>query len=307
MDVLQVKNLTKKFGNFIAVNNISFSLREGEILGFLGPNGAGKTTTIQMLLGVLTPTSGKVVYFGKNLKDHREEILEQVNFSSAYTNLPWDLTVKENLTFISYLYDIKDRGQRVEKIIETFRLKELANKQMHALSAGQITRVNLAKALINYPRVLLLDEPTASLDPDVANYIREFLLEEKKKFQVSIILTSHNMSEVEELCDRVIFINKGKIIADDTPDSLAKTIEISHVELFIKDGLKRTIEYCEKNKIAYRLSGRDIIVDLKEKEIPDFLRKIMDKGVFYDEISIQKPTLEDYFLQRISHENSSSI
>ncbi len=304
MDVLEVKNLTKKFGKFMAVNDISFSLREGEILGLLGPNGAGKTTTIQMLLGVLTPTSGDVNYFGKNLNDHREEILEQVNFSSAYTNLPWDLTVKENLTFISYLYEIKERPQRVEKIIHAFRLNELAKKQMHALSAGQITRVNLAKAFINYPRILLLDEPTASLDPEVANYIREFLLQERKKFQVTIILTSHNMSEVEDLCDRVIFINNGKIIADDTPEHLTRTIEISHVELFIRDGLKRIIEFCEKNKISFRLSGRNIIVDLKEKEIPDFLRKIMDKGVFYDEISIQKPTLEDYFLQRISYENS---
>lgn len=304
MDVLQVKNLTKRFGKFVAVDNISFSLREGEILGLLGPNGAGKTTTIQMLLGVLTPTSGEVRYFGKDLKDHREEILEQVNFSSSYTNLPWDLTIKENLTFISYLYNIKDRSQRVEKIIETFRLKDLALKKMHELSAGQITRVNLAKASINYPKVLHLDEPTASLDPEVANYIREFLLEERKKFQVSIILTSHNMSEVEEMCDRVIFINKGKIIADDTPDNLAKTIEISHIELYVKDGLRRTIEICEKERKIYHLQGRHIVIDLRENEIPDFLKTLMKKGVFYTEISIDKPTLEDYFLQRISYENS---
>ncbi|MBI2641159.1 ABC transporter ATP-binding protein [Candidatus Roizmanbacteria bacterium] len=297
MDVLAVKNLTKKFGKFTAVDNISFSLREGEILGFLGPNGAGKTTTIQMLLGVLSATKGEVVYFGKEFRKHREEILEQVNFSSTYTNLPWDLSVQENLTFISYLYEIKSRKERVQKVVEIFKVEKLLKQRMSELSAGQLTRVNLAKAFINFPKVLLLDEPTSSLDPEVAKYIREFLLEERKKFNVSIILTSHNMREVEEVCDRVIFINEGKIISDDTPENLASSISVSHVELFIKDGLKRTIEYCEQKKIPFKLETRYIIADLPEKEIPEFLRNLMDKGIFYEEISIDKPSLEDYFLQ----------
>lgn len=301
MDVLKVAHLSKVYKakkTFVAVDDISFELKEGEILGILGPNGAGKTTTIQMLLGVLTPTSGDITYFGKDLKTHREEILENVNFSSTYTNLPWDLTVRENLSFISYLYNIKDRRKRVDSIIKTFKLDELVNKQVYTLSSGQITRVNLAKAFINYPKVLLLDEPTASLDPEVASYIREFLLEERRQFQVSIILTSHNMAEVEEVCDRVIFINHGKIIADDTPSRLAKSINVSHVELFIEDGLKRTIEICEKAAVPYRLEGRYIVVDLDERKIPDFLRNLMDRGIFYSEISIDKPSLEDYFLQK---------
>lgn len=303
MAVLEVKNLTKKFGppagGFTAVNNISFELKEGEILGLLGPNGAGKTTTIQMLLGVLTPTKGEVYYFGKDLTSNREEILEKVNFSSTYTQLPWILTVKENLTYISYLYQISNRQNRIKKIINNFRLEKLINQRMNELSSGQLTRVNLAKAFINFPKVLLLDEPTASLDPEVADYIRSFLLKERKNFHVSIIVTSHNMGEVEEVCDRVIFIDKGKLLANDTPENLAKTIEISHVELLIKDGLKRTIEYCQRNKITCKLEGRYIIVDLKEREIPQFLRNIMDIGVFYDEISIEKPTLEDYFLAMV--------
>ena len=170
---------------------------------------------------------------------------------------------------------------------------------MKELSAGQLTRVNLAKAFINFPKVLLLDEPTASLDPEVADYIRKFLLEERKKFQVSIILTSHNMSEVEEVCDRVIFINQGKSLANDTPENLAKTIKISHVELNVADGLKRTIEYCELQKLKHRIEGRNIIIDVEEKKIPDFLRGLMNKGVDYDEISIDKPSLEDYFLSMI--------
>ncbi len=301
MNVLDASNLTKKFtssgGEFTAVDNVSFSLKEGEILGFLGPNGAGKTTTIQMLLGILTPTSGEIAYFGKNFEKNREEILEKVNFSSTYTNLPWDLTVIENLTFISYLYDIKNRKERVEMVVEIFKVERLLKQRMNELSAGQLTRVNLAKAFINFPKVLLLDEPTSSLDPEVAKYIREFLLQERNKFQVSIVLTSHNMREVEEVCDRVIFINKGKIVADDTPDNLAKSINISHVELFIKDGLKRTVEYCKNKQIKFKLELRYIVVDLPERGIPEFLRDLMDKGIFYDEISIYKPSLEDYFLQ----------
>jgi len=297
MDILEVHNLTKQFGKLKAIDDISFSLHEGEILGLLGPNGAGKTTTIQMLLGVLTPTLGTISYFGKDLKTSREEILEKVNFSSTYTNLPWDLTVRENLTFISYLYEIKNRKARLKRIIDQFDLNKLVNKKIYELSAGQITRVNVAKAFINYPRVLLLDEPTASLDPDVADYIRNFLLHEQEQFKVSIVFTSHNMAEVEEVCDRVVFINNGKIVADDTPANLAKSIDVCHVELVIRDGLKRTIEKCQKEGLTYEITERDIIVDSKEKQIPNFLRELMDMGVYYDQISIEKPDLEDYFIQ----------
>ncbi len=297
MDILQAMSLTKKFGKFTAVNNVSFSLKEGEILGLLGANGAGKTTTIQMLLGVLTPTNGEVRYFGKNLLENREEILEQVNFSSTYTQLPWLLTVEENLTYTSYLYEIKNRKERVRKLVEVFRLNKLFKEQMKELSSGEVTRVNLAKAFINHPKVLLLDEPTASLDPETSDYIRKILVKERNMFNVSIIWTSHNMGEVEEVCDRVVFINHGKVIANDTPEKLAKTIEICHVALNVPDGLKRTIEICQNKKVHYKLEARNIVVDLKEKDIPGFLRELMDRGVVYDQISIDKPTLEDYFLQ----------
>lgn len=307
MNILEVQNLSKTFGSFTAVDDISFSLKEGEILGLLGPNGAGKTTTLQMLLGVLTPTSGDIVYFGKSLTDNREEILEQLNFSSTYTNLPWNLTVKENLTFISYLYDIKDRKKRLTKLAEIFRLEKLWKKTLLELSAGQVTRVNLAKAFVNYPKVLLLDEPTASLDLEVAQYIRQFLLEERKKFNVSIIITSHNMAEVEQVCDRVMFINEGKIIANDTPDNLSRTIEISHVELLIKDKLQQAEAYCVAKGLPYKLEGRYIVIDIKEAEIPTLLRDLMDTGITYTEISIEKPTLEDYFLQVVHKDIAEAL
>ena len=298
MDILQAKNLTKRFGKFLAVDDVSLSLKEGEILGLLGPNGAGKTSTIQMLLGILTPTEGEVFYFGKNLDRHREEILEQVNFSSTYTNLPWDLTVKECLSFVSYLYIIDDRKARVKKISELFRLDQILDKKIIQLSAGQITRVNVAKSFINFPKVLLLDEPTASLDPDVADYIRKFLLQDRQKFQTSIIFTSHNMAEVEEVCDRVVFISHGKIVADDTPENLAKTIQTSHVELFSLRNFDAIITYCVKRQLNHRVEGKRVIIDVTESRIADLLNDLSKEGIVYEEISIEKPTLEDYFLEQ---------
>ncbi len=297
MSVLSVKKLTKQFGSFVAVNNISFELRQGEILGLLGPNGAGKTTTIQMLLGIMTPTEGEIQYFEKPFPLFREEILEKVNFSSTYTNLPWDLTVKECLCFSSYLYDIKNRKERIKKIVEIFRLSNLLKQTLNQLSAGQVTRLNLAKAFLNFPAVLLLDEPTASLDPDVADMVRKFLLEEREQFGVSMIFTSHNMAEVEEVCDRVIFISHGKIIADNTPLELARSIELCHIELFVPQDLLKLKEYLKKHKFFFKEKNRYIRVDMKEKMIANFFSALAKEKILYEEVSIEKPTLEDYFLE----------
>ncbi len=305
MNILEVKDLSKKFNNFIAVDNISFSLKEGEILGFLGPNGAGKTTTIQMLLGILNPTKGNIYYFGKDLMKERKTIMEQVNFSSTYIELPWYLTVIECLTFVSFLYKIKNRKERLHKVIEIFKLDKILREEFGNLSAGQKTRVSLAKAFLNFPKILLLDEPTASLDPEVAQYVREFLLEEQKKFHVSLVLTSHNMAEVEEVCNRVIFINKGKIIANDTPQNLTKTIQICHIELLIPSNMILAIEYCIKKRIPHKVEGDFISIDIKEKNIALLLKDLTDRGIHYQEISIEKPTLEDYFLQVMGTSNKN--
>lgn len=296
MDILEVKSLVKTFGKFTAVNNISFELKEGEILGFLGPNGAGKTTTIQMLVGALTPTAGQINYFGKSLFKHREEILDDINYSTTYTNLPWNLSVKENFHFIAYLYKISDRKKRIEKIVEKFKLEELMNKRITELSAGQRTRVNLAKSFLNHPKVLLLDEPTASLDPDISKYLRDFILEERKDYNLSIIFTSHNMKEVEEMCDRVIFINHGKIIANGTPIQLAQKIDLTQIELF-PINMRQMEEFCTKNNIQFTKDNKYIRINIKEKHIALFLRDLANKNLNYEEISINKPTLEDYFLQ----------
>lgn len=304
--VLEVKNLRKQFGDFVAVKDVSFSLQEGEILGFLGVNGAGKTTTIQMLLNILTPTSGSISYFDKELTTHQSEIMEFVNFSTTYTQLPWNLSVKENLTFLSYLYDIKDRKQRIEKITQIFDFPELLPKSIGSLSAGQKTKINLAKAFLNFPKVLLLDEPTASLDVETAEEVRQVLIKERKEFNTSMLFTSHNMAEVEEICDRVVFIDKGIIIADDTPEQLAKSIQIAHVELHITKGLTKFDEYTETHNIINRKIGKDIVIDVHEKDIPNLLKDLMQEEIQYDEISIEKPTLEDYFLQVVGKEKDEN-
>lgn len=296
MPPLQVHHLTKTFGSFKAVNNISFNLEEGEILGMLGPNGAGKTTTLQMLLGVLTPTSGNIYYFGKDLSLHRSEIAKQINFSSTYINLPWILKVKECLEIMARLYDIPNRKQKIEETIKLFELEKLLENTVDSLSAGQTTRLNLAKSFLNDPKIILLDEPTASLDPDVAFYIRDFLKKYRKEHNTSIIITSHNMAEVEELCDRVLFINHGKLVANNTPETLAKTITISHLELLISKGQEKIPKLCQTHNLQFKEENGRTTIDLEEQLIPKFLSELSSSGIHYLEISIQKPTLEDYFL-----------
>lgn len=299
--VLEVDQLSKCFpkkgeSDFVAVDGISFSLHKGEILGLLGPNGAGKTTTMQMLLGILSSSAGKITYFGQDFNTHREEILEKVNFSSTYTNLPWALTIREALTYSAYLYDIDDRSARITRVGEIFRLTKLMDNEVNSLSAGQLTRLNLAKAFLNYPQVLLLDEPTASLDPETADHIRQFILQQREQFEVSILFTSHNMAEVSQVCDRVMFINHGRIVAIDTPANLAKQIKSAKLELVVIDGLKRIVRFCAEQGFPCQEQQRAVTVEIPEKQIASFLQLLADHKITYDQISIQKPDLEDYFL-----------
>lgn len=218
--IIAVKNLTKKFDDVIAIENISFDIEEGKITGLLGPNGAGKSTTIQMLLDLITPTEGEIKIFGIDLHENREEILSQINFSSAYVNMPYNLSVWENLATFGRLYGVKNIRKKIEELAVFFNISDLLQKMTSNLSTGQLTRVNLVKALLNDPRLLLLDEPTASLDPDIADRTRKLLKQIQKERDLTILYTSHNMDEVEEVCDRAIFINKGKIVADGTPKEL---------------------------------------------------------------------------------------
>ncbi len=233
--VVEIRNLTKRFDQFTAVNNISFDIKEGEILGLLGPNGAGKTTTIHMLLGLITPTVGSIHMFGLDLAKHRETILRQVNFSSTYISMPFSLTVEENLKVIARLYELKHIKQRIDDIVKKLEMEDIRHKLTRKLSSGQMSRLTLAKAIMTEPKVLFLDEPTASLDPDIVNKIKSFLKEYQRSEGLSILYTSHNMREMEEMSNRIIFLQRGKIVAEGTAPEIIQRYEQRDLEeVFLK-------------------------------------------------------------------------
>ena len=219
---LEIIDLSKTYDTKEAVRNISFKVNENEILGILGPNGCGKTTTIGMILGLLKPTKGKVLINGIEIEKQRVELLNELNFISPYIELPKKLTVKQNLEVYGRLYDVKKLGIKIDYLCEKLRLNEFINKITGELSSGQKNRVSLAKSIINDPSVLLLDEPTASLDPETGDFVRSFLEEYQKEGKTSILLASHNMAEVERLCSSVLMMNKGSIIDQGTPGELIK-------------------------------------------------------------------------------------
>ncbi len=219
-NLVEVKNLKKKYGSKEAVKNISFEIKENEILGLLGPNGCGKTTTIGMMLGLLKPSNGEILINGKKIENNRIEILQKINFISPYIELPKKLTVKQNLIVYCKLYNVSDIKNRIEYLVEKLRLNDLLNRITGELSSGQKNRVSLAKALINNPTVLFLDEPTASLDPEIGDFVRGFLENYKKEKKISILLASHNMNEVTRLCKNVLMMKDGIIIDKGYPKEL---------------------------------------------------------------------------------------
>jgi len=219
---IEVINLSKSYKTKKAVNNISFKIDENEIVGLLGPNGCGKTTTIGMILGLLKPTSGQVLINGKNIENNKISILHKMNFISPYIELPKKLTVKQNLIVYGKLYNIKNLNERINFLSEKLRLGDLLDKITGELSSGQKNRVSLAKALINDPTVLLLDEPTAALDPETADFIRTFLEKHKEEKKISVLLASHNMDEVKRLCNSVMMMKDGNIVDSGTPEDLIK-------------------------------------------------------------------------------------
>ena len=217
---INVENLSKNYSENKAVQNISFKIAENEIVGLLGPNGCGKTTTIAMILGLLKPTSGQILINGISIENNRIELLHKMNFISPYIELPKKLTVKENLVVYSKLYSVKNFKDRIDYLSDTLRLNDFINKKTGELSSGQKNRVSFAKSLINSPSILLLDEPTASLDPETADFVRTFLENYKQEKKISILLASHNMNEVERLCASVLMMKEGKIIDKGTPKEL---------------------------------------------------------------------------------------
>ena len=227
---VEVRDLRKVYRDITAVDGISFVLEAGSVTALLGGNGAGKTTTIAMLMGLVVPTSGQARVFGADMTRDRHQVLHRINFESPYVDVPMRLTVRQNLEVFARLYGVRDIKGRIAEIADEFRLTELLDRPYGKLSAGQKTRVSLAKSLLNEPELLMLDEPTASLDPDTADWARSKLDTYRRSHAATIVLASHNMAEVERLADRVIMLEKGRIIADETPAALIKRFGRSNLE-----------------------------------------------------------------------------
>jgi len=220
---IEVKNLTKKFKSITAVNNISFKIEKNNTLGLLGPNGCGKTTSIGMMLGLITPTSGEIIIDGIKLNSKsRIKLLALMNFASPYIELPKKLTVRQNLEVYARMYGVINKDERVKELSEDLNLSQFLDKKTGELSSGQKNRVSLAKSLINKPKLLFLDEPTASLDPDIGDFVRQYLEKYKKENELTMLLASHNMKEVERLCGKIIMMKQGSIVDEGTCEELTK-------------------------------------------------------------------------------------
>lgn len=306
--MISVRNLTKVFkgkrnlfgpptDDFTAVNAISFDIKQGEVVGFLGPNGAGKTTTIKMLLDLLTPTSGTITYFGKDLHQHRSNILQNIGYASTYTKLPARMSVYENLYIYGKLYGIEkhELHKRIGHYLALFGITR-SDQEMGGLSAGQSTRVMLAKAFMVRPKIALLDEPTAALDPDIALEVRSYIIQQQKEHGITVLLASHNMDEVTEICNRVIVLSKGTIIDDDTPQRLARGTASARISLVILDGMKRLVTHAQEKKFSFTVHDRVFELHIDEQQIAAVLAQLASLGILYSSIQITKPTLEDYFI-----------
>ena len=233
--VLQIQDLTKRFNEVVAVDGLSFSIARGEIVGILGANGAGKTTTLQMILGLIRPTSGRIEIFGRDHEQHRLEILRRMNFASVGVNLPMNLTVAENLWIFAKLYGVKDAWRRLDALLNLLEINHLRHAITGRLSSGEVSRVNLCKALLNRPELLLLDEPTASLDPDIADKVRKILRRVQQEDGVAMLYTSHNMRDIEEICDRLLFLHNGRLMTEGTPTQVIEQFRTRNLEeVFIR-------------------------------------------------------------------------
>jgi len=296
-NVLEVSRLTKEYRDLRAVDQISFGVKKGEILGLLGPNGAGKTTTIQMLLGLTLPTSGKIKYFGRDFLKNRSEILKRINFSSTYTNMQRRLSVWQSLRVYGGFYGIKNIEKQIKEVVEILEIEPFLDKLFWKLSSGQRTQVNLARSLMNDPELMLMDEPTASLDPEVRFRVLELVKRLQKTKKMSVLYTSHDMDEVARVCDRVIFLDKGKIVAEDSPLGLTKRVGSSKLEITF-DGKQNAVEkYLKSEKRKYEFTRKHVVeINLREADVPKVLFGLSKVGVWMTDIDIKKPNLEDVFL-----------
>jgi ABC-2 type transport system ATP-binding protein len=296
--ILEVEKLVKIYGSFRAVDGISFTVPKGKVVGFLGPNGAGKTTTIHMLLGITLTNGGSIRYFGKDFSRHRIDCLQRINFASAFNTLLGRISVHENLLVFANLYQVKHAREKILKLVQYFEIPDLLPALYYNLSAGQKTRVNLVKALLNDPELILMDEPTASLDPDIADKTLTLIEELKRERNLAILYTSHNMHEITRICDEVIFLDHGKIVAQDTPLNLTKRIPSTNIRFTFANNRDRLEQYLKEQITQFSfLDHQTVLITIQEKLVSQVLFEVSKTGVDITDIEIQKPTLEDVFLR----------
>lgn len=296
--ILEVTHLVKNYKIFRAVDDISFHVKRGTVVGFLGPNGAGKTTTIQILLGITLANGGTIKYFGKDFFTNREYCLQRINFASAFNTLLGRISVGENLSVFAGLYKVTDPQKKIKELTAYFEVSQLLPQPYQNLSAGQKTRVNLIKSLLNDPELILMDEPTASLDPDIADKTLSLIEDLRKSRNLSILYTSHNMDEITRICDEVIFLDHGKIVAQDTPLGLTKRISKAQVRLLFDDKKEHIETFLQKHAYSFTFSSKNsVTINTEEKLIPKLIFGISKTGVMITDIEVIKPKLEDVFLQ----------
>ncbi|HLW48145.1 MAG TPA: ABC transporter ATP-binding protein [bacterium] len=296
--LLEVDNLVKDFGGFRAVDRVSFAIPKGRIIGLLGPNGAGKTTTIHMLLGITTPTAGRIVYFGQEFTAHRQACLQRINFASSYNTLQGRITVWQNLSVFGHLYGIRRPDAKIRRWADYFQVTPLLQKRYWDLSTGQRTRVNLIKALLNDPELILMDEPTAALDPDIADKTLSLIEEIRRDAGVSILYTSHRMNEVTRICDEVVFLDRGRIFAQDTPLGLTKRIRSAQLRLTVEGDHATIAAFLRERAQNFRFTqDHTVVIDTTEQRIPELIFGLSERDVWITDIEVEKPTLEDVFLK----------
>ncbi|HJY98647.1 MAG TPA: ABC transporter ATP-binding protein [Patescibacteria group bacterium] len=296
--ILEVENLVKNYGSTRAVDGISFSVPRGKVVGFLGPNGAGKTTTIQILLGITERSSGSIKYFGEDFFRNRQKSLQRINFASAFNTLLGRISVYENLIVFAGLYQVKNPKKRILELAEYFEIADLLSERYWDISSGQKTRVNLMKSLLNDPELILMDEPTASLDPDIADKTLTLIENLRKSRNLSILYTSHNMDEITRICDEVIFLDHGIIVAQDTPLNLTKRITGAQLRLIFDDHKKELEDFLKEEKYDFSFADEHtVIINTKETLIPKIIFGAGKRNIYITDIEVEKPTLEDVFLQ----------
>lgn len=305
MYALKVSNLRKNFKgkNKIvkAVNNLSFQVKKGEIFGLLGVNGAGKSTTLNMLCGLILPDSGKIEMFGKDFFKNEEELRSQFNLATAYYTLSVNLTVKQNLKVYAKLYNIKNADQKIKELTEKFLFTEHFDTRVRSLSSGEKTKLVLIKSLLNDPKLLFLDECTAGLDPDVAEIVRDHIIQYNKETGCTIIFTSHYMQEVEQMCDRIAFMDCGRIVKIGKAKELIAELETQNIQIHFSRQIEKAKQILKNENIKFEMPEKGILsfqVQNREKIIYPILEKFVKAKIPFDDLHLNKPTLEEYFIKQ---------